>query len=98
MLSDIELRCIFSNLASIIPINETLLDSLQKRVTGWLPDRSVGDIFFEMVRDSSSSPHKNKVSHPRLPSIGTVLKRVHRVQQQLQEGAGYLSGLHGEKR
>jgi len=64
MLSDIELRCIFSNLASIIPINETLLYSLQKRVTGWLPDRSVGDIFFEMVRDSLLSSQELSLSPP----------------------------------
>ena len=51
-----DIRNIFLNVAHLLPINRTLLESVTQRVNRWTPNERIGDVFLKMVSFPSLSP------------------------------------------
>jgi hypothetical protein len=44
-----DIKSIFSNVEHLLPINNSLLDSISKRVEDWHENQLIGDIFLKMA-------------------------------------------------
>ena len=81
-----DIRCIFSNVSHLIPIHQTLTESVRQRVDNWSDEQMVGDILLKMVRlllflcDHSSSLTTQY-------HLGALLPSVQQLPEQLRESA-----------
>lgn len=49
LMTEMEIRAVFSNVESILMLNTTLLDETKERMENWDMEQRIGDIFLKIV-------------------------------------------------